>query len=187
MLDPANEITALILAGGRGSRMGGEDKGLVTVDGRPLIDHLLYHVTRQVTSIVISANRHLELYRAYGYPVMVDEGEKFRGPLIGIASALPAVTTSEVWIVPCDALTLPADLCRRLALQRRERGKPLAVVHDGERLQPLHCLFQRTLSSHLAQFIEQGGRSVYGWINSLEYTEVDYRGRTEEFNNINSL
>jgi len=169
----AMEITGLLLAGGRGSRMGGLDKGLQPLAGRPLVEHVLERLRPQVGPLLISANRHLEHYARYGCPVLPDGDDQFAGPLAGLLAGLRHCESDWLLCVPCDAPRLPLDLAERLsAALRRHSGALLAlpVLGDGGSvqpgqagLQPTFCLLHRSLGPSLADYLAAGGRQMQRW------------------------
>ncbi len=112
--NPKTDITGAILAGGKGTRMGGQDKGLITLNDRPMIDYVLEVFRPQVSTIVINANRSYEQYERYGCPLIPDSLSGFQGPLAGMASCLESCNTPYVATVPCDSPLLPGDLISRL-------------------------------------------------------------------------
>ncbi len=152
-------ITGVILAGGEGRRMNGQDKGWITLCGKPLIRHVLERIAPQVDSCIISANRHLEQYRALGVPVVHDE-KVYLGPLAGIATALENITTDYALVVPTDAPLIPPDLVAQLQPHCPAR---LVICHDGERLQPLFGLFHRSLAPSIRQFLASDQRQLTRW------------------------
>ena len=111
---PLQDITAAILAGGRGTRLGGADKGLEKLSGRPLVAHIIAALVPQCGTLLINANRNQPRYAAFGYPVVNDDNDDYLGPLAGMLSVLRAARTRHVLCVPCDAPLLPADLTTRL-------------------------------------------------------------------------
>lgn len=182
-------MTGLILAGGRARRLGGRDKGLVAVAGRPLVAHVLAALRPQTDSVLISANRNLDRYREFGVPVLADAHAGFAGPLAGIARGLAAAPAPLVLCVPCDAPLLPADLAPRLAAALTVAGgrrRALAVAHDGSRRQPLFALLRRDLHADLEAWIARGGRRVGDWVARLDPVEVDFADRAGAFLNVNT-
>lgn len=165
---PARDaITGLILAGGRGQRLGGVDKGLQPWRGRPLVDHALARLAPQVGDMMISANRNASAYAARVPRVLADAGDDFPGPLAGILAGLRAAATPWLAVVPCDSPCLPADLVDRLAQQLGEaRGAVVQRRHaDGAlRLEPVYCLLSTSLADDLARYLAEGGRKVEGWL-----------------------
>lgn len=179
-----NEITALILAGGRGSRMGGADKGLLEVSGRPLIDYVQQNLLPQVGTIFISANRNPEKYLPYGQQVIADEMGEYWGPLAGVASALPFLKTKYLLVAPCDAPLLPGDLAARLFAGLQDKHQ-LAVAHDGERLQNTVMLMTVAQVKTITAYLQGGGRKVQDWIKQSDYIEIDFSDNSGSFININ--
>lgn len=172
----ASVITGLILAGGRGQRMGGVDKGLQPWRGRPLVDHALARLAPQVCEVMISANRNAVLYAARTARVLADESNDFVGPLAGILAGLRAARTPWLAVVPCDSPRLPPDLVARLAQGCGEsRGAVVQRDHGpaGLRLEPVCCLLSAALADDLARYLAQGGRKVEAWV-SLHATPVRF-------------
>lgn len=179
-------IQAHILAGGRGNRMQGADKGLLELNGKPLVEHVIERLDTQVTTISISANRNLEQYQRYDLPVIADSLQGFLGPLAGIHSALHACHTDWLLTVPVDCPLLPGDLVTRLSQAVISAHRPLAVVHDGTGLQPAFCLLHHSLTDKLQQYLEQGGRKTGDWLRQLNPALADYSDNPDAFININS-
>jgi molybdopterin-guanine dinucleotide biosynthesis protein A len=155
----------LILAGGRATRMGGVDKGLQPLQGRPLVAHVIERLLPQVQALMISANRYLDDYAAFGHPVLSDPpGLEFAGPLAGMLAGLAALP-GDAWLLtaPCDSPHLPADLAERLLAAARPHG--LAFASAG-REHPTHALLHTRLRAPLAAHLQAGGRQVLGWMRS---------------------
>lgn len=162
-------LTGIILAGGAGQRMGGADKGLACLQGRSMIEYVIDSIKPQVDSIIIVANRNLDSYGAYGYPVHADILPGHAGPLVGILTGLEACPTSHALFVPADAPQLPGDLAERL----QARGAPAFVVSDGS-WQPLCCLLRRRDRAALRQAVNSGQRSPRQWLQSLGAAPVEF-------------
>ena len=155
-------IAGLILAGGRGQRLGGVDKGLQPWRGQPLVDHALARLAPQVSTVMISANRNPEAYAARGVRVLADASDDFPGPLAGILAGLRAAATPWLAVVPCDSPSLPLDLVERLARGLGDaRG---AVAQRNERPEPVCCLLSTALADDLERYLAAGGRKVGGWV-----------------------
>ncbi len=180
------EITALVLAGGRGRRMGGVDKGLVELDGQPLVGHLIHAIAPQVGALLISANRNRARYRAFGYPVVSDELDGFQGPLAGFLAGMKHIPTPWMITVPCDAPLLPADYVRRMADALAAAGTAIAVAHDGSRLQPVHALIARSLYGALARYLAGGDRQIERWYRQQGAVAVDFSDHPDVFRNLNT-
>lgn len=179
------DISGVILAGGRGSRMGGVDKGLVPLRGRPMVEHVIARLRPQVGELLINANRNIERYAALGYPVIPDFREGFQGPLAGMASGLAAAATSYVVTVPCDSPLVGADLVARLTRALVQQQADIAVAHDGERAHPVFLLLRRGLFDDLTAFLEAGERKIDRWFARHPVAYADFRDTPEAFVNIN--
>jgi molybdopterin-guanine dinucleotide biosynthesis protein A len=167
-------MTGAILAGGLGRRMGGADKGLLTVAGRPLVERLLDSLAPQVDRILINANRHRDRYASYGHPVVADQFAGHQGPLAGMASVLAAADTEYVLCVPCDAVWLPPDLASRMRAALAAPHAKVCAVHDGAWLHPVCALLPRTLMPDLRDWLAQGRREVAGWLQKQGLATVTY-------------
>lgn len=168
------DVAAVILAGGQGRRMGGADKGLVDYQGRPLVEWVLAALEPQVGEIVISANRNLERYAAYGRRVLPDTLPDYPGPLAGVLAALEAVTAPWLLVVPCDTPHLPADLALRLLGAAYVEGAQLAVAEDDARIHHSCFLVHTDQREDLAAFLARGERAVRHWHAELSSTTVRF-------------
>ena len=180
------DITAVILAGGKGQRLGGEDKGLLDFNGRPLAAVLIEQLERQSVDIVINANRNTGRYAALGYPVIADRLDDFQGPLAGFASAMAAVDTDFILTLPCDGPRLCEDYVARFVAAQTRTGAPILVAHDGDRLQPVHALVRVDLLSDLQAFLAGGDRKIDRWYARHDFAETDFSDRASMFRNINT-
>ncbi|MBW2222878.1 MAG: molybdenum cofactor guanylyltransferase [Deltaproteobacteria bacterium] len=179
-------ITGVVLTGGRATRWDGRDKGLIHVSGRPMIEHVLDALAPQVEHVIISANRNLDAYHAFGWPVVTDASRDFRGPLAGIASGLAAARTEWVATAPCDSPLVTTDFVDRLASACRDGAHTdIAAAHDGERIQPLFALLHRRVLESLDAFLESGGRGVERWYGQQRMQLVDFSDSPDSFLNIN--
>ena len=181
------EITGLILAGGVGRRMGGVDKGLTVLRGRPMVAWVLERLAPQVSELLINANQNLERYRGFGYPVVSDEIAGFAGPLAGLHAGMKTAHGVFVLMVPCDSPFLPTDLAQRLFDALDADLADLAVAKTGAQPHPVFALARTSLRPHLAAFLEGGGRTVYAWYDSLQIIEVAFDGQEQAFTNINTM
>jgi molybdopterin-guanine dinucleotide biosynthesis protein A len=179
------KVSGIILAGGLGRRMGGVDKGLQLLHGKPMIEHVLARLAPQVDDIVINANQNQERYAAFGHRVVPDEIAGFAGPLAGLHAGLRAVAQPLAVTVPCDSPFLPADLVSRL---HAELGaNDLAVARTGEQPHPVFALVRRTVVDNLQAFLANGGRKIDAWYAALRVIEVQFADEPEAFRNINTL
>lgn len=180
------DITAVILAGGQGRRMGGQDKGLLDFGGRLLIEILIEALQNQQLSIMINANRNRSTYQSYGYPVIRDDLEDFQGPLAGFASAMAAVKTDFILTLPCDSPMLADNFAGRFIDVHNREQAPVCVAHDGERLQPVYALINTGLLDDLKRFLRSGERKIDRWYALYDYTTVDFSSDATMFENINT-
>jgi molybdopterin-guanine dinucleotide biosynthesis protein A len=183
---PRHAITGGILAGGRGRRLGGADKGLIELDGRPLAAHIAARLAPQVDRVLVNANRNLEAYRALGHPVVQDEDPDFQGPLAGMAALLAHASTPWLVVVPCDGPFLPADLVERLWTARARARAEIGVAHDGTRLQPVYGLLPRALLADLRAYLQAGGRKIDRWYARHAVAEADFSDEAGDFFNVNT-
>lgn len=165
------EVTGLILAGGRGSRMGGVDKGLQPYKGQPLALYALQRLQAQdlpLAHIMVNANRNIPTYQAWGAPVCPDTLEGYAGPLAGFLTGLSLCTTPWLLTIPCDSPRFPLQLLSRLYSAVRREGADIAMAtaleEDGQwHAQPVFCLIRSTLRESLEAFTAQGGRKIDAW------------------------
>jgi molybdenum cofactor guanylyltransferase len=178
-------ITAIVLAGGRATRMGGMDKGLVELAGRPMIAHVLARLAPQVDHVLVNANRNLDRYAAFGWPVIPDSDTGFLGPLAGLVAGLRASSTPLVLTTPCDSPRVANDLALRLRHALDQENAEIAVPFDGEWLQPVFMLVKRELLGSLEAFLAGGGRKIDRWFQQHRLAKADFSDRRETFINVN--
>lgn len=166
--------------------MGGVDKGLVPLDGRPMVAHVLERLSPQVGALVINANQNLDRYAAFGYPVVPDEVGGFAGPLAGLHAGMTRAVTAYVATAPCDSPFLPADLVARLAEAMARESAQLAVVHTFAQPHPVFALVERSVLPHLASFLRDGGRKIDAWYATLRVVAVPFDDEEAAFRNINT-
>jgi molybdopterin-guanine dinucleotide biosynthesis protein A len=171
-------ITGLVLAGGRGSRMGGVDKGLQLHRGVPLALHAVLRLSPQVGHVMINANRNLAAYESFGVPVWPDALPDFAGPLAGFLAGLERCETAWLVTVPCDTPNFPQDLVPRLAERASTHGADIAMaacIEDGVlRTQPVFCLMRASLMESLVRFTHDGGRKIDRWTATRKTVEVEF-------------
>jgi len=179
-------ITGVVLAGGMGRRMGGVDKGLQTLRGRPMAAWVVERLQPQVGTLIINANQNLDRYAEFGCPVVPDQIPDFAGPLAGLHAALSAASTPLVATAPCDSPFLPEDLVFRLSSALTAAGAELAVARTFDQPHPVFCLCQREVLPHLTEFLESGGRKIDRWYATLKIVEVAFDDVADAFENINT-
>ena len=181
------KITGLILAGGRGSRMGSVDKGLQPFRGKPMVSHVLTRFQLQVDEVLINANRSIEEYAAFGYRVIADAIDGFAGPLAGLHAGMTNASHPLVATAPCDSPFLPLDLVARLAAAMQRENADLAVAKTFDQPHPVFCLVRTSLAPHLQAFLESGQRKIDKWYATLSVVEVAFDEVEAAFSNINTV
>ena len=183
---PRGDITGVILAGGLARRMGGADKGLLPLLGRPMIEQAVARLQPQVGHLLVNANRNREQYARLGLPLVADMMGDHFGPLVGIASAMQVATTPLLLSVPCDSPLLPQDLAQRLYAALVQAEAEISVAHDGERMQPVFALLRRDLLPSLLAYLQAGGRKIDTWYRQHRLVLADFSDRPDTFLNINT-
>ena len=182
----ARSVTGIVLAGGMGRRMGGVDKGLVPLAGRPMVEHVLTRLRPQVDDALINAHPNLDRYAAFGMPVVADAIGGFAGPLAGLHAGMTAAHRDLVVTVPCDSPFLPDDLVARLLAGLVAGDAQLAVARTFDQPHPVFALVRRALLPHLTAFLEGGGRKIDAWYATLPAVEVAFDDEADAFRNINT-
>lgn len=193
------DITGLILAGGRGSRMGHVDKGLQAFRSVPMAAHVVTRLTPQVGPLMINANRNQQAYAAFGAPVWADDLGGFEGPLAGLETGLRRCSTALMVTAPCDCPFLPLDLVARLLAALQQDGADLALAETeaaDQQMQacmparvqphPVFALMKRSVLPQLSDYLASGGRRMDGWYDSIQVTRVHFDDASA-FRNINTL
>ena len=180
-------VSAIILSGGRATRMNGVDKGLVPLHNKPLIAHVIERLKPQVAEILINANRELTKYQSFGLPVLQDETDNFLGPLAGFQSGLEHARHDFVLTVPCDSPLLPLDLAERLLKGMLESRADITVASSAGETHPVFCLCKKSVLSSLMEYLANGGRKVSAWQKSQQYVEVDFSDNPDGFTNLNTF
>ncbi|MDP3745262.1 MAG: molybdenum cofactor guanylyltransferase MobA [Methylotenera sp.] len=185
-------VSAIILAGGRATRMGGADKGLVLLQQKPLIQHVVKRLTPQVDEIIINANREITQYQALGYPVLQDEytpngSPDFSGPLAGFNLGLKHAKHDYLLTVPCDSPLLPPDLAKRLMQGLIENNADIAVATNDGNAHPVFSLCKKNVLPSLTEYLASGERRVSTWQKSQKYIEVDFNDNPDAFINLNTF
>lgn len=182
------KITGLILAGGLGRRMGGVDKGLVELDDRPMVAHVLERLAPQVAVVLINANRNAEAYAGFGVPVVADRVEGFAGPLAGLDAGLAVTPADSEWVAtcPCDSPYLPLDLVARLLHAAVAAQAEVAMARAAGQTQPVFLLAHRRTAPSLAAYLAGGDRKIDRWVERERHVIVDFDDCPEAFANINT-
>jgi len=186
----SEDITGLILAGGRAQRMGGIDKGLIPFHGKPLIESAIKRLKPQVSTILINANRSITKYSHYGYPVLMDETPDFSGPLAGFSVGLKHCKTPYLLTSPCDSPLLPTDLAQKMAVELESNNLELVFASskedDGKAWsQPVFCLMKSDLQDSLNAFLSKGDLKIDRWFKELRSGTVVFEN-AQAFANVNT-
>ena len=171
-----SQITGLILAGGRGTRMGGADKGLQLFRGLPMVQHVMQRLAPQVGNLLVNANQHLAEYQQFGHPVWPDATQDFAGPLAGLQAGLLHCETPYLVSAPCDSPLLPDDLVARLfeGLQQANADIAVAVTVRDKQRHPVFCLMRRSVLDSLTAYLARGERKMDFWLATLATVEVPF-------------
>ncbi|MBI5937682.1 MAG: molybdenum cofactor guanylyltransferase [Betaproteobacteria bacterium] len=180
------EISAIVLAGGQARRMDGQDKGLIPLEGRPLIAWVLERLAPQADEIVVSANRHWDEYARFGHPVVGDASADYRGPLAGIHAAGQHAKGEWLLVAPCDTPFLPNDLAQRLLARARAEGARLACAADDAQVHPTTMLMHRDLLDSLGEYLARGQFKVRAWQAENGCAVARFTDDAHAFMNINS-
>ena len=180
------QLGAVVLAGGLARRMGGTDKGLVNLAGRPMISYALSAVEQVTLHIVVNANRNAALYAALGHEVVPDALDGNLGPLAGLSAAMDTLNTDLVFMCPCDSPFMTAELIRRLAASFDQSDIDIAVAFGADRMQPVFAVVRRSLKDSLDQFLGQGERKIDKWYAQHRVKEVTCDDLVDAFLNINT-
>ncbi|MDH3692016.1 MAG: molybdenum cofactor guanylyltransferase [Gammaproteobacteria bacterium] len=181
-----DNVTGVILAGGRSQRMGGEDKGLIPLGGKAMVEYVIASLRPQVFAVMINANRNLEEYRKFDVPVVTDTLDGYLGPLAGMASAMQMVETELLVTAPCDSPFCPDVLVQRLMERLVADHAEIAVAHSGERMQPVFTLLHAELMHSLLGFLSAGERKIDKWFQSHKVAVADFSDLPDTFLNINT-
>ena len=180
-------ISSIILSGGRATRMGGVDKGLISLQNKPLISHVISRLQPQADEILINANREIAQYQTFGFKVLQDENQDFSGPLAGILLGLKHAKHELVLAVPCDSPLLPLDLVARLFNGMSVSRVDIAVASSDGNAHPVFCLMKKSVLPSLIAFLDAGERKVSAWQKSQQYIEVDFSDCSDAFVNLNTM
>ncbi|HEY3588983.1 MAG TPA: molybdenum cofactor guanylyltransferase MobA [Buttiauxella sp.] len=178
------EVTGVVLAGGRATRMGGRDKGLIKLNGQPLFEHVISKLVPQVDKVVISANRNIAEYQSVGLPVLSDTLPDYPGPLAGMLSAMQHLSSEWFLFCPCDTPNIPGTLACQLWSQKGESA--CVWVNDGERDHPTIVLLHRRIISQLKQYLNSGERRVMVFLREAGGRAVVFPNQAQNFINVNT-
>jgi len=166
--------------------MGGEDKGLITLQDKPMIDYIIAALKPQVGNLIINANRNPERYSAYGLPVVADILGDYFGPLVGMATGMDVTDQPYIVTVPCDSPFIPNMLVETLYRTLHDKQAEISVAHDGARMQPVFALLRCELLPSLLAYLEAGGRKIDTWYSQHHTALADFSGSPDTFMNLNT-
>jgi len=181
-----DQVTGVVLAGGRARRMGGRDKGLLSCGGRPLIVYALEALRPLCSQVLINANRSHQAYQHFDQPVIADSMPGFHGPLAGILSAMQAAGTEYLLVSPCDCPRLQSQTLARLLTALVKEEVDIAIAHDGKRLHPVVMALRNRLADDLADWLAAGRHKIDTWAQRHPWRPVDCSEMAEQFININT-
>lgn len=178
------QLTGVVLAGGRSKRMGGEDKGLLLFKNKPLVGYSINTLKDHVQHLLISANRNIDIYEKYAQ-VISDSLENYQGPLAGVLSAMTVASTPHLLVLPCDTPFVNNKLIERLILTMSQNQADVCVADDGDRIQPTCAIIKVDLQDDLKEFLNRGDRKFELWIKQNKYIKADCSDLAEQFVNFN--
>jgi molybdopterin-guanine dinucleotide biosynthesis protein A len=186
-MNSQTKVAGVILAGGRARRMNNQDKGLVKFKGHPMVSYALAALTPVVDCVFINANRNIDQYRQFGWPVISDQTDSFDGPLAGILSAMIHADADVLVVMPCDSPLIKTQHLQKLLLTHAESNADAAVAFDGERLHPVLFVIKTSRQASLQDYLANGQRKVAAWLGQQNPVQVDFSHEPEIFSNINTL
>jgi len=186
-MNSQTKVAGVILAGGRARRMNNQDKGLVNFNGRPMVSYAIAALAPVVGCVFINANRNIDQYRQFGWPVISDQTDSFDGPLAGILTAMIHADADVLVVIPCDSPLIKTEHLQKLLLARAEHNADVAVAFDGTRLHPVFLAIKTALQTSLQEYLADGQRKVEVWLAQQNLVRVDFSNETEIFSNINTM
>jgi molybdenum cofactor guanylyltransferase len=180
-----DNISGLILAGGRGSRMGGKDKGLLKVADQTLVEIISAALVSQCHSVLINANRNLSEYEKLGYPVIEDELTDFQGPLAGMLTGLKNIHTEWMITLPCDGPNISKNYIKKMSTNLKD-DTLISMASANSRIQPVHLLMHRSVIHSLEKYLSSGDRKIDRWVTQQPHQIIDFSNDAEMFNNLNT-
>lgn len=186
-MNSQTKVAGVILAGGRARRMNNQDKGLVKFKGRPMVSYALAALVPVVDCVFINANRNIDQYRQFGWPVISDQTDSFDGPLAGVLSAMIHADADVLVVMPCDSPLIKTQHLQKLLLARAKNNADVAVAFDGVRMHPVFLVIKTALQTSLQDYLSEGQRKVAAWLAQQNLVQVDFSDEPEIFSNINTM
>jgi len=181
------KVSGVILAGGLARRMQKQDKGLILFNEKPMVSYAIQVMHPIVDELFINANRNLEQYEAFNYPVISDQNNDFDGPLAGILAALSHSHADVLLVMPCDSPFITEVCLQALLDEREQQDAEVVVAFDGERTHPVFMALKTSLKDNLVKYLASGERKIDRWFELLHWVAVDFSSTPEIFSNINTL
>ncbi len=185
-MNEQSKVTGVILAGGLARRMNKQDKGLVLFNNKAMITYAIKAMEPVVDELFINANRNIEQYKQFSYPVISDARDDFAGPLAGVYAALMTCGNDVLLVIPCDSPFVTAESLRTLLAEHERRQADIAVAFDGERIHPVFMVIRSSLKTSLQLYLGQGERKIDRWFEQHKWVKVDFSANPEFFYNINT-
>ena len=179
-------VSGVILAGGLARRMHKQDKGLVPFKNKAMITYAIQAMAPVVDELYINANRNIELYQQFNYPVISDASDEFAGPLAGVSAALDVCHKDVLLVTPCDSPFMTAPALQTLIDERERSAAEIAVAFDGERIHPVFMAIKSSLKNSLQDYLARGERKIDHWFARHSWIKVDFSANPEFFSNINT-
>lgn len=186
-MNSQTKVTGVILAGGLARRMNNQDKGLIHFKGRPLVSYAIDAMTAVTDRLIINANRNIDLYKQFGFPVVADQTGSFDGPLAGVLTAMIHAETGILLVMPCDSPLFEAKHLQKLLSARAEFDADIAVAFDGERLHPVFLAVKTALKHGLQDYLDSGQRKLEHWLQQQKMVKADFSGEPQLFINLNTM
>ncbi|MDO9269054.1 MAG: molybdenum cofactor guanylyltransferase MobA [Methylobacter sp.] len=186
-MNSQTKVAGVILAGGRARRMNNQDKGLVKFKGRPMVSYAIAALAPVVDCVFINANRNIDLYRQFGWPVISDQTDSFDGPLAGILTAMIHADADVLVVIPCDSPLIKTEHLQKLLLTRAENNADVAIAFDGISLHPVFLAIKTSLQTSLQDYLADGQRKVAVWLAQQNWVQADFSDEPEIFSNINTM
>ncbi|MDO6592578.1 molybdenum cofactor guanylyltransferase MobA [Neptuniibacter sp. 1_MG-2023] len=184
---PPLKIAAVVLAGGQGSRMGDQDKGLVIYDGKPMVCWTLDRLKPLLETVLISCNRNFDQYESFGCTLVKDQINGYQGPLAGIHAAMRQLDAyTHLMVLPCDTPLLDENVIERLLLAAKEHRDKIVVLKTGDQPQFLHAVIPMRFGTELTHWLSSGERAVYKWYKQFPMYFVEMDAKSSALKNINT-
>lgn len=187
MMNEANNVTGVVLAGGLARRMNKQDKGLIAYHNKSMVSYAVKAMLGVTDKVVINANRNLEAYAQFGCEVITDQTDTFDGPLAGILSAMMVAETDIICVIPCDSPLIKATHLQKLITTLLDEGVDIAVASDGDRMQPVFLALNTSLQADLQAYLQSGERKIDAWLQQHSLSVVDFSQNKNIFMNINTV